>query len=202
MILSCVFPVPKAVFSFAFRGPVLERHGQGTCLLVVGSFLHVGDKEALLALHVVLLGVGGGKLEVDGHAARLVAVVVEVLAGLDVVLVGVRPVEVDLLAVVRDGVLLPSGVATLGEEVAVVVVAGEEGVDVVEDLGLQVFEVYGVARAGAELCVLLAERRLPKSLAQLPLRVYGVPAEGLLYALRRLPQLLGPRGLAGSRATT
>ncbi len=92
--------------------------------------------------------------------SRLVAVVGEVLAGLHVVLIGVRPVEVDLFAVVWDGVLLPPGVALLREKIAVVVVAREERVDVVEDLGLQVFEIHGPAGFGLRFQILPAHASL------------------------------------------
>ncbi len=132
--------------------------------------------------------------------SRLVAVVGEVLAGLHVVLVGVGPVQVDLLAVVRDGVLPPPGVAHPGEEVAVVVVTGEEGVDVVEDRGLQVFEVHGAARPGAQVQVLFAERRLSEALVQFPVGVYRVLAEGFRDPIRGLPQLLGLGRLPRHRA--
>jgi hypothetical protein len=60
-------------------------------------------------------------------------VVSEALACLDVVLVFGCPVEDDFLTVVGDGVGFVSPVAPLGDEVAVFVVAGEEGVEVIID---------------------------------------------------------------------
>jgi hypothetical protein len=61
------------------------------------------------------------------------------LGGLDVVLVVVGPVEIDLLAVVGDGVLLPLGVPAFGDEIAVLVVMAEKGIQVVEDACLNGF---------------------------------------------------------------
>jgi hypothetical protein len=48
-----------------------------------------------------------------------IGVVREVFSGFDIVLVVVRPVEVDFLAVVGDGVAFAFRVASLGDEVAV-----------------------------------------------------------------------------------
>jgi hypothetical protein len=74
---------------------------------------------------------------VHGHAAGgLPGVIGEVLGGLDVVLFVVGPVERDLLAVVGDGVAFLFGVAPLGDEVAVLPVAAEEGIEVIVDGGL------------------------------------------------------------------
>jgi len=58
-----------------------------------------------------------------------------VFSGFDIVLVVVRPVEVDFLAVVGDGVAFAFRVASLGDEVAVLPIAAEKGVEVVVDGG-------------------------------------------------------------------
>ena len=57
------------------------------------DLLGARDEEARLALDVVLLDVGGLELEVDRHAARREAVVLEIFGRLDVVLIVVRPVQ-------------------------------------------------------------------------------------------------------------
>ncbi len=100
-------------------------------------------EEALVALDVVLLDRGlpqlemdGGRVEAQGRLDRE-AVVGEGLARLDVVLVEVGPVEEDLLAVVGDGVLVALAVAPLRDKVAVVVVAGEEAIEFVVGLSLE-----------------------------------------------------------------
>jgi len=65
---------------------------------------------------------------VHRHAVGgLPGVVGEVLGGLDIILVVVGPVEVDLLAVIRDGIALLLGVAPPGDEIAVLLIAAEEG---------------------------------------------------------------------------
>ena len=69
----------------------------------------------------------------------------EVLGSLDIVLIVVGPVKIDFLAVVGDGVLLTLGVAALRDEVAVLVVANEEGIQVIEDRG---FESLAAATTG------------------------------------------------------
>lgn len=84
---------------------------------------------------VVLGGVGGNQFEVDAAAvAEGKAVVTEVLAGFGVVLVFVRPVQHHFFAVVGNGVGVAL-VAALADEVACVVVAREEGEQVVIDGG-------------------------------------------------------------------
>ena len=98
--------------------------------------ISTGQHEpALLAVglfDVVLLVVGGGDLEPHPPRCSLgidrEGVGGVVLSGLDVVLVGVGPVQLHLLAVVGDqvGRTAPGGVATLGDEVALAVVAAEE----------------------------------------------------------------------------
>ncbi len=108
------------------------RRGQPEAALLAGLFLDV----AVLALG------GVRQLEVDAHRVRFIfraqaeGVVAEAFAGLDVVLVRVGPVELDLLALVGDGV--DAGlVDALAEEVALRVVAAKETVEMVVDLGFQ-----------------------------------------------------------------
>ena len=131
------------------RAP-LEWDREGFRLPVIRHALHAGDETAVIVLHVVVLHVGGDHLEADGYAVADVAVVEEMLSRLDVVLVSVGPVQVDLLAVVRDGILLAPGVAPPGEEVSTIVVAAEEGEEVVEDRGFQVLLVRRVTSLQAQ----------------------------------------------------
>ena len=104
--------------------------------VVVLRFLFVSQhKEAgvVQVFLVVLGGVGGNQFEVDAAAvAEGKAVVAEVFAGFGVVLVFVRPVQHHFFAVVGDGVGVAL-VAALADEVACVVVAREEGEQVVVD---------------------------------------------------------------------
>ena len=64
------------------------------------------------------------------HRKRIIA---EMLASLDVVLVAIGPMEMHFFAVVRNGVALAFGIPTLGDEIAILVVAAKEGVQVIED---------------------------------------------------------------------
>ncbi len=113
-----------------------------------GDFFQARQEEALLAFDVVLLHVGGLEFEMHRDAVGgLPGVIGEVLAGLDVVLVVVRPVEIDFLAVVGDGVALFFGVAAFGDEVAILPVAAEKGVEVVVGGGFQRLAVFGRADA-------------------------------------------------------
>ena len=131
--------VPSAVAA-AFghsQGAILERDRDRAGVVVPSRPLGQRHEEPPVALDVVLLDVGSFQPEVHRYAVRgLPVVVVEVLGGLDVVLVAVGPVEIDLLAVVGDGVPLIAAVAALRDEVAVLVVAAEKGVEVVVDVGL------------------------------------------------------------------
>jgi Fe2+ transport system protein FeoA len=59
-------------------------------------------------------------LHEHGHAVGgAIGIVGEMLGGFDIVLVVVGPVEIDLLAVVGDGIALALGVAALGDKVAI-----------------------------------------------------------------------------------
>ena len=104
--------------------------------VVVFCFLFFGQHEQAGVVQVFLVvfgGVGGNQFEVDAVAvAEGKAVVTEVLAGFGVVLVFVRPVQHHFFAVVGDGVGVAL-VAALADEVACVVVAREEGEQVVVD---------------------------------------------------------------------
>jgi len=119
---------------------VLEGQVELSGGLVEGGQVRPGKEETPLALDVVL---GHGRLDQNEPHAKGPAegldregVVLQRLGGLDVVHVACGPVEEDLLAVVGHGVGLGGPVAAAGDEVAVLVVAGEEVVQVVEDLGL------------------------------------------------------------------
>lgn len=140
---------------------VFHRDDEGGRGLIPGDGLVGGvDEVAVVAFDVVAGDVDFGEAHVDGGfvgqalgGGKGEAVVVEVDAGLDVVLVEVGPMEVHFLAVVGDGVFVGAAVAALGDEVAVLVVAGEEGVEVVVDGGFGVLGDEGVVehRLGGEV---------------------------------------------------
>lgn len=75
-------------------------------------------------------------LEPDRVSADVKCVVEEMLPGLDVVLVFISPVEQNLFTVVGHCELLLRRVTAHAHEVAIIVVAGEELVDMVEDPAL------------------------------------------------------------------
>jgi len=84
----------------------VEGDGQRALFRIPGDAVQHRQGEALLALDIVDLYIGGLEFEVHGHAVgRLPGVVGEVLGGLDIVLVVVSPVKHDLLAVIRDAVI-------------------------------------------------------------------------------------------------
>ena len=104
------------------------------------------DEAAFLAgdgLVVVLFGVGFGEFEGDGRPgvgffvlgrrAEFETIVAVGFGGLDIVLIGVRPMEFHLLAFVGNGVGVFL-VAAQREEIAVLVIAAEEGGEQGEDL--------------------------------------------------------------------
>ena len=127
-------------------------------------------------------------------------VVVEVLAGLDVVLVAVGPVQVDLLAVVGDGVPLIAPVPPPGDEVSVLVVAAEEGVQAVVDVGLDGLAAAPRPRGGLGCQVLLAHGGTMKAVVQLAVGVDLVSAEGGHHVLTGFFQVVGGLGLPGKLA--
>lgn len=103
---------------------VLEVHVEFAVSLLDGVFLPEHEAAFLAACGLVVVAPGGSGDEIKvnvPYTLQLEAVVAEVLGGLDVVLVGVGPVELDLLALVRDGIDARL-VAAQAEEIAVLVV--------------------------------------------------------------------------------
>ena len=141
-------PVARPLLLFGFgQWPVLETNNQ---IVAVdgGSALFVGEQETALPvvglLDVVLLVVGRSDLEPDAPSgvvrpdAENVGGVV--LRRLDVVLVGVRPMQLDLFSVIGNQVGGPTAarIAALRDEVAIGVVAAEEVGEMVVNIGLGV----------------------------------------------------------------
>ncbi len=122
----------------------LERNRQLVSLLVPSQLIQARQEEALFTLDVVLLHIGGFQFKVHGHAfRRFPGVIGEILASLDVVLVMISPIDIDLLAVIGNGVAFFFGVAPLEDKVAVLIVAAKESVQVIVDGGLQRFKAFG-----------------------------------------------------------
>ncbi len=132
------------------RSPILEPDHQFAHpirpLLLRNEVLGQQDEPPGLfvrRLDVAVLALGGiRKPEVDPHRIALglwaepERVVLQVFGRFDVVLVGVGPVELDLLALVGNRVNAVL-VDALADEVAFAVVATEEAVEVVVDIGLE-----------------------------------------------------------------
>jgi len=136
----------------------------------------------------------------DSDTVRGEGVVGKVLGGFDVVLVVVGPVEINLLAVVRDGVAFAFGVAALGDKVAVLIVTAEEGVQLVEDAR---FESLAAARAcgfGFQGQILLTQRRGVVGCGQVPVGIEGVLSQRLADLRGNVLQFPGGLGLVGQRA--
>src|SRR5919197_1331001 len=124
------------------RRAVLETDGKLAVLLgdeVVGR----QDEDAVLALgglNVTMFTLGSvHQAEMHEHRFLVVVrpqaegIVAQVLAGLDVVLVAVGPVELDLLALIGNGIDARL-IDALGEEVALRVISAEEAEQMVVDL--------------------------------------------------------------------
>ena len=107
------------------------------CFCIVGDVALPGveNEEPVLRLRVVHRGLGLHDLEPDRVLPDAECVVEEIFPGLDVVLVFVCPVEQHLFTVVGNCKLLLRRVPAHTHEIPIVVVPGEELVDVVEDLG-------------------------------------------------------------------
>ena len=183
------------------KRPVLERDGDGAGGLVPFRIVEHWQEEAPVALVVVPLQVGVPQPEVDGDAVgRVPVVVAEVRLGLDVVLVAVGPVQVDLFAVVGDGVALVAPVAALGDEIAVLVVAAEEGVQVVVDGRLG--RVSAVRARGGGPCFQVALKYRPGRIRirpQLTIRADGVVTPVFQNAASQLLNAVGSLVLLGQR---
>ncbi|MBK6552185.1 MAG: hypothetical protein IPG11_17540 [Flavobacteriales bacterium] len=168
--------VHEAAFQFTGIGKG-QRLGaiHNEVALLVGAFLHVvvfalgrfhnaevytqglAFQEAFVqvqgALVLVLLGLFAQQA---GSSPRFESVCVEVLAGLDVILVAVGPVQHHFLPIVGHGI--GGGLArrftaqvTAAHEVAILVVAFEEAVEVVVHLGLGLGGVHGIGPAALGL---------------------------------------------------
>jgi hypothetical protein len=123
---------------------------------------------------------------VHGHAVGgFVRIIGEILAGLDIVLVVIGPVESHLLAVVGDGVAFFLGVTAPGDKVALLPVAAEEGVEVVVDVGFQRFA--SAAALGPGLCfqIFLADVGVAIGFDQVAIGVKGVIAQGFQHLFPR-----------------
>ena len=140
---------------------MVEGQLERAMLVVPDRVFDHGEEEALLPLDVVLLDICRAEAEANRDARTgPVGVVPEVLRGLHVVLVAIRPVEVDFLAVVGDDVRVLPGLPSLRDEVAVLVVAAEEGVEVVVDVPADVAGRFRVAGPLSPQHVFLPVRRL------------------------------------------
>ena len=109
--------------------------------------------------------------------------------------------EVDLLAVVGDGVSLGAPVSPPGDEVAVLVVAAEEGVEVVVGVGLDGLAAAPVLGGGLRFEIQLAQRGVMEAVGQVAVGVERPWAHGRQDVLARLRQPRGgqllPQELAG-----
>ena len=187
----------------ACRGTIFERNVQLPCRLLPLGLPKAREEIALVALDVALLHVGVHHGEAHLDLAGLEGVVAEVFAGLNVVLVLVGPVQMHFLAVVGDGVALATGVAAFGNDVAVVVVAAEEAVQVLIEGGLGRADVRPLRHmpllAASQAEVALAERRLVEGRLQVAVAVEGLGAKGLANLLLHFAHLLSDHGLFEER---
>ena len=87
--------------------PILERDGQFLLLCVPDDFLYLRNEESLFTFDVIFLHIGAAQFNVHLCMPSLEPIVCEVLPGLYVVLVTVRPMQVHLFSVVRNCVSLP-----------------------------------------------------------------------------------------------
>src|SRR5215207_6810859 len=119
--------------------PVFEVDAELAIHLLDRVFLPEHEATLLTVRGLVIVALGGGGVVIKVHvpdALYYEAVVAEVFCGLNVVLVGVGPVELDLFTLVRDGVDSRL-VATQAEKVTVLVIASEESIEVRVDLVFQ-----------------------------------------------------------------
>lgn len=87
------------------------------------------------------------------------------------------PIQIDLLAVVRDRIPLLSRVPSLRDEISVLVVTTEEAVEMVENLDGLLVPSDGAGRSFLELLVLPHERGIAQFRLDIAVRVEGVWAE-------------------------
>ena len=122
------------------------------------------------------------------------------LVRLDIVLVVVRPVQIDLFAVVGDGVSAGARVAALGYEVAVLPVAPEEVVEAVVDVRLDGVARAGAGGVGAGLQIAPSRRGTAKGVVEGAVGVYRIRAQRFDDVVsRRFERVMGG-GLVAHRA--
>ena len=174
---SCRPFLRRTLVSSAVTGRWSKGKFHRAALVVPDRVFHLGEEEALLPLHVVLLQVRRAKAEAGRRDARAgpIRVVPEVLRGLHVVLVAIRPVEVDFLAVVGDDVGVLPRVAPLRDKVAVLVVAAKERVEVVVDVAADVAGRFRVAGPLSPQHVLLPVQASSWYLTSSPLGAIASP---------------------------
>ena len=146
------------VGGFAVPATVPDPHGQlgdAAGRLFDDEVAGRQHKHTILALNLFDRAVFAlrriNQLEMDPHLVRRVVrpqqkrVVAQGLVGLDVVLVSIRPVELDLLTFVRNRIHALA-VHAVAEEVAVGVIPPEEVVEVVIDLDFETADVHGICQ--------------------------------------------------------
>ena len=144
---------------------ILEWNDECTVLCVPMYLVYYGEEKTLVPFDIVDFYIGILQFKLDSYAIRsLPGVISKMFGGFNVILVMVGPVEVDFLAIVGDSVALFPGVAPLGDEIAVLVVSAEEGIEVIVDGGFQGFAGLSVSGFGASFLV------FPSNLGVLKLR--------------------------------
>src|SRR5258708_14022908 len=179
---------------------VFKWNGDRVAFGVECYVCHAGQKKALGTLDVILLDIGITEFKLNCPSAVFVGIVGEVLAGLDVILVGVGPVEMNLLAVVGNRVFVALRIATQRHKIARVVVTAEKGEEVIENLGFLLGIRSCCCRTVAQSKILLAEFTAVILRSKVAFYVQRLVAEGFLDLGLDFFELLCKTGFLRERA--
>jgi len=100
----------------------VERNSNFLLFRIEYYLTRYGHEKSLISLDIILLNVRSNELKVNTNTiGRLESIVVKIFPCFYIVLVVIRPVQIDFLTVVGNGVLLPATIAALGEKIPVII---------------------------------------------------------------------------------
>ena len=126
---------------------IFERDDNSLSFVVASDLLDNRQEEPFAALDVVLLDACGPQLEMHRDAVRSKGIIMEVFGVLNVILIPVGPVQKKLFAVIGNGVTLTLRIATLRDEVSILIVTTEKSVQVIEYRGFKRFAIANARRS-------------------------------------------------------
>ena len=194
-VILRISPVVVSLFPRVKR-TILKRDADDARPGVPLRLIRQRQEEPLVAFDIIPLHIGVIKPKAHiNPIGRFPIVVVKALLGFDIVLVAIRPVQINFLAVVGNGVAIIARIAPLGYKIPLLIIAAEEGVEVIIDARRRALarRAYGVIRVPLSLQIVGNDRNFADLLRylfgiQAAVSIKGVFAESIADAALSLPQ--------------